>query len=115
MGNRRPSFGLLPVGAAAGLLSDIEAIENQCNASVGEGTATAIREQGYLDPMSGLPDCQLETAPNKSLKRKTLHFYGVTFSHHIIQKHGNYFRNLPVVGEVWSDSRRLNSSPMFVP
>src|SRR5712692_1213694 len=115
MGNGRPSFGLLPVGAAAGLLSDIEAIENQCNANVGEGTLLPSERGDIFDPMSGLPRLSIGNGPNKALKRKTLHFCGMTNSHYSLSRQGNYFGNLPVGGEVWSDSGRLNSSPKFGP
>jgi len=107
----------VPVGAAAGLLSDIWTMENQVmHASVGRGgNSTTVRTWGYFDPMPGLPDCQLETAPKQALKRKTLHFYGMTSSHYRDSGRGNYFGNLRVGSEVWSDSRRLNSSPKFGP
>src|ERR1039458_5634997 len=70
----RPSFGLVPVGAAAGLLSNIGAMENQISPVIGEGDPTTVRRGGTFDPMSGALDCQLETTPNRHRSEKRCTF-----------------------------------------
>src|SRR5208282_2584346 len=62
----RPTFGPVPVGTAAGLLSDIVAMENQLTpVSVGEGILLPSERGGYVDTNVRYQDCQLEMTQNR--------------------------------------------------
>src|SRR5208282_1070086 len=61
-----PSCGLVPVGTAAGLLSDIVAMDDpSTHVSIGEGILLPSERGGYADTNVRYQDCQLEMTRNR--------------------------------------------------
>lgn len=73
---------------------------------LGEGTPTTFRSWGVNRSYVRCPRLSIGNGPEPALKRKTLHPFDMTNSHYNILGLYNYFGNLRVGGEVWSDSRQ---------